>query len=97
MGSYSTPSEGVGGDDKGKTALQRPWRYRGNSTPSEGVFSLYADLAQSFFSPDSLRFLIHNVSSFIAFSSYFPKVCSFPRFYLTLLRWNFCKCAPRAM
>ena len=37
MGSYSTPSEGVRGNDKGKTALQRPWRHRDNSTPSEGV------------------------------------------------------------
>ena len=36
--------------------------------------------AQSFFSLDSLRFLIRNVSSFTAFSSHLPKVCSFPRF-----------------
>ena len=33
----ATPSEGVGRDGKGKTALQCIWRHRGNFTPSEGV------------------------------------------------------------
>ena len=40
-------------------------------------------MAQSFFSPDSLRFLVSNVSNescFIAFSSHLPKVCGFPAF-----------------
>ena len=58
---------------------------------------LLKESAQSFFSPDSLRFLIRNVGSFIAFSSHLPKVCSFPRFYLTFQRWDFCKCVPQAM
>ena len=37
---YSTPSEGVKRDGKGKTALQSIQRQRGYSTPSEGVMEM---------------------------------------------------------